>query len=108
MSDANVITLNDQNFGAEVLHADLQVLVFFSATWAGPCKAQEPIVDWIADHYKGTLKVGKVDIDESPNTTRTYGIRSVPDLVAFRGGAKSGQHAGLTDRETILKMLGLA
>ncbi|WNG54761.1 thioredoxin [Archangium gephyra] len=107
MADPNVLSLNDQNFEAEVLKAGVPVLVDFMAVWAGPCKQMEPIIDKIADDYKGKVKVGKLDIDESPNTTRKYGIRSVPTQVVFKGGAKSGEVTGLTSREKLLQLLGV-
>jgi thioredoxin 1 len=101
----NVIQLNDRNFDAEVLRSDQPVLVDFGATWCGPCKALAPIVDKIADENVGTLKVAKVDIDESPGVAQRYGIRSAPTVLLFRGGEKKAQHVGLTTKEKLLKLL---
>jgi thioredoxin 1 len=105
MSGKNVIELNDQNFESEVLKSDVPVLVDFGATWCGPCKVLSPIVDKIAEETAGKYKIGKMDIDESPTTTAKFGIRGVPTVIVFKGGQKSGQHVGVTNKETLLKLL---
>lgn len=106
MAGKNVIELNDLNFEAEVLKSNVPVLVDFSATWCGPCKVLAPIVEKVADEFAGKYKVGKLDIDESPNVTSKYGIRGVPTVMVFKGGEKSGQHVGVTNKETLVKLLG--
>ena len=106
-SSANVHEFTDQNFEAEVLKSSVPVLVDFSATWCGPCKQLAPIVDKIADDFKGKIKVGKLDIDDAPETAKKYGVRSVPTVLVFNGGQKTGTQAGLTNRETLLKLLNL-
>ncbi|MGL4378738.1 MAG: thioredoxin [Microcoleaceae cyanobacterium] len=107
MASPNVHTFNDQNFESEVLQSSLPVLVDFTATWCGPCKALAPIIEKIADDYQGKVKVGKIDIDETPEITRKYGIRSVPTIIVFQGGEKTGQQVGLTTGEKILLLLGI-
>jgi thioredoxin 1 len=107
MASANVREFNESNFEADVLKSDVPVLVDFTAAWCGPCKALAPIVDKIADDYQGRAKIGKLDIDESPSIARKYGIRSVPTVMVFIGGEKAGQHMGLTNRETLVKLLGV-
>ena len=66
----NVREATDRNFESEVLKSALPVLVNFSATWAGPSKALAPVVEKVADEYQGKIKVYKLDIDESPQTTQ--------------------------------------
>jgi thioredoxin 1 len=100
-----VIELTDTNFDAEVLKADGPVLVDFTATWCGPCKALAPVVEKLAEESAGKYKVGKLDIDEAPGVTQRYGIRGVPTVLVFKGGQKIDQHVGVTNRETLLKML---
>lgn len=107
MASKNVQTFNQQNFESEVLKSDVPVLVDFTATWCGPCKALAPIVEKIADEFAGKVKVGKLDIDESPDVTARYGVRSVPTVIVFKGGQKSGQHVGLTNRDKLVALLGL-
>ncbi len=107
MASANVLVFNDANFESEVLKSDVPVLVDFTATWCGPCKALAPIVERVADEFAGKVKVGKLDIDEAPAVTRKYGVRSVPTVMVFKGGAKASQHAGLTTKEKLVALLGV-
>jgi thioredoxin 1 len=100
-----IIELTDANFDQEVLKSTEPVLVDFTATWCGPCKALAPIVEKIAEESVGKYKVGKLDIDDAPGITQRYGIRGVPTVLVFKGGEKVDQHVGVTNRETLLKML---
>jgi thioredoxin 1 len=103
-SSKNVLDIDDSNFETEVLKAKEPVLVDFGATWCGPCKALAPIVDKIADENVGKYKVVKVDIDDAPGVAKKYGIRGVPTVVVFKDGVIKGQHVGLTNKETLLKL----
>lgn len=106
-SSKNIKAFNEQNFETEVLSSDIPVLVDFTATWCGPCKALAPIVEKLADEFEGKVKVGKLDIDESPGVTAKYGVRGVPTVIVFKGGKKSGQHVGLTTRDKLVALLGV-
>ncbi|MEO7329835.1 MAG: thioredoxin [Minicystis sp.] len=107
MSGKNVKVFDESNFEAEVLNSDQPVLVDFTATWCGPCKALAPIVDKLADEFEGKVRVGKLDIDASPKIAQKYGVRSVPTVLVFKGGQKAGQHVGLTTRDKLVVLLGL-
>jgi thioredoxin 1 len=103
----NVHAFNESNFQNEVLESDVPVLVDFTATWCGPCKALAPIVEKIADEFQGKIKVGKLDIDDAPGIASKYSVRSVPTVIVFRGGQKAGSHVGLTTRDKLVTLLGL-
>lgn len=105
MGSGNVRAFDDENFEAEVIKASLPVLVDFTATWCQPCKMLAPVVEKLADELAGQVKVGKLDIESSPNTTARYGIRGVPTVIVFRGGERVGQHTGLANREALLKLV---
>lgn len=94
MASANVKELTDANFETEVLQSELPTLVDFWAVWCGPCKAIAPIVDAVADDYKGKLKVAKMDIDRHQIVPQQFGIRSIPTLLLFKGGKVVGQFVG--------------
>lgn len=87
--------LNDDNFQSEVLQSDVPVLVDFYATWCGPCKALSPIVEKLAGEFEGKLKVGKLNIDEAPQTPGQYLVRAVPTIVFFKGGEAVDTMVGL-------------
>ena len=107
MAGKNVHSFTDQNFEQEVLKSDLPVLVDFTATWCGPCKALAPIVEKLADELAGKAKVGKLDVDDAPETARKYGVRGVPTVMVFKGGQKVGQNVGLTGRDKLVELLGV-
>jgi len=96
-----MIEADDATFEAEVLSATGPVLVDFGATWCGPCKKLEPIVDEIARDHAGRLKVVKVDVDRARSTAARYGILGVPMLLFFRDGQVRDQLNGLQSKATI-------
>jgi thioredoxin 1 len=107
MVDVNVLEINDLNFESEVLQSTLPFLLDFSAVWCGPCKVLGPIVEKLADEYKGKARVGKLDIDDSPAVASKFGIRGVPTVLVFKDGKVSGSHVGVTSKETLVKLLGV-
>lgn len=102
----NVLEITDENFDAEVLKSQVPVLVDFTATWCGPCKALAPVVEKVADEFAGKYKVVKVDIDEASQTAQKYTVRSVPTLMVFKSGEKTTQHVGAgINRDGIVKLI---
>jgi thioredoxin 1 len=107
MAGKNVLEFNEQNFEAEVLKSSTPVLVDFTATWCGPCRALAPEVEKVADEFVGKVKVGKLDIDESPAIAAKYGIRNVPTVLVFEAGQKKAQQVGLCKRDKLVQLLGV-
>ncbi len=105
MASQNLQVFNDLNFEQEVLTSKVPVLVDFTASWCGPCKALAPIVDQLAEELAGSVKVGKLDIDDSPLTAGKYGVRGVPTVMVFKAGERAAQHVGLTTKQKLLDLV---
>lgn len=103
MSDTVKVT--DQSFADEVLSSERPVLVDFWATWCGPCKMVAPVLEEIATEHKDKIKIGKLDIDENPNTARDYQVMSIPTLILFQGGKPVKQIVGAKPKAALLSDL---
>ena len=80
------IEITAENFEAEVINADVPVLIDLWAAWCGPCRMVGPIVEEIADDYAGRLKVGKVDVDAQPELASAFGVQSIPTILLLKDG----------------------
>ena len=101
----NLIEFTDDNFDTEVLKSNLPVLVDFWAEWCGPCKMIAPIIEEIAGDYAGKVKVGKVNVDFNNQVAMQYGIRGIPALLVFKGGAVANQIVGAVPKNNITEIL---
>jgi thioredoxin 1 len=100
-----LVHLTDKNFEKEVLKSELPVMVDFWATWCGPCRMVAPVVEELAKEYENKVKIGKVDVDESPATASKYGIMSIPTLMFFKGGQIMGQLVGAVSKSDLKKRI---
>jgi thioredoxin 1 len=102
---SSLTQFTDANFEAEVLKSPVPVLVDFTATWCGPCKALAPIVEELAKDFAGKVKMGKLDIDHSRNVPTKYGIMAVPTIILFKGGREVEKITGLKSKSDLRKRL---
>ncbi|OTA17808.1 thioredoxin [Xenorhabdus vietnamensis] len=102
---ANIIHLTDVGFKNDVLKAEGPVLVDFWAEWCGPCKMIAPILDEIAAEYEGKLIIGKLNVDDNPETAPEYGIRGIPTLILFKGGEKVAVKVGALSKTQLKEFL---
>jgi len=106
MADTSkVLHLTDAEFDKEVVQSTIPVLVDFTATWCGPCRALAPTIEEMAGTYAGRVKVGKVDVDECPGTAAKYQIRGVPTLLLFKDGKVAAQSVGLLPKAKVADLL---
>jgi thioredoxin 1 len=100
-----VSDVTDQSFEQEVLKADRPVLVDFWAEWCHPCKALAPTVDKVAQEYAGRAKVVKLNVDDNNATGMRFGVRGIPTLILFKGGAEFDRIVGTTSKDNISRMI---
>ncbi len=101
----DILKLTSENFDQEVLKNEGKVLVDFYADWCGPCKMMSPVIDNIAEEMQGSLKVGKVNVDEAQELAEKYGIMSIPTIIAFENGEVKKTFIGVTSKSDILEAI---
>ena len=99
------VKITVSNFEEEVLHADKPVLVDFWADWCGPCRMLAPVLEEITRDYEGTVKVGKVNVDEQMALAQQFGVTSIPLLVLFKDGKPVAKSLGYRPKEEIVQLL---
>ncbi len=100
-----ITEITQQNFEAEVLGADIPVLVDFWSSWCGPCRMLSPVVDELAAEYAGRVKFGKINVDEQPRLAMNYSVESIPTLLLFKDGRAVNKSIGVVPKSQIEQML---
>lgn len=101
----NVADFTDQNFETEVIGSSEPVLVDFWAPWCGPCRMIAPVVEELASENAGSVKIGKLNVDDSPSSAAAYGVSSIPTLILFKGGEVVNTFVGLKDKRELQKAI---
>ncbi|WUI51992.1 thioredoxin [Streptomyces sp. NBC_00414] len=97
--------VTDADFEAEVIGAELPVLVEFTADWCPPCRQIAPVLSAIASEEGDRLKVVQLDVDTNPETTNAYGVLSMPTLIVFRDGQPVKSMVGARPKRRLLEEL---
>jgi thioredoxin len=105
MENSAAVTITEANFESEVTKSAQPVLVDFWAEWCGPCKLIAPLLDEVAREKAGTVKVGKVNVDENQSLSVRYNIKAIPTLLFFKGGELRDQVTGMTSKKDLLNRL---
>ncbi len=102
---AQPFAVSDVDFDEKVLKSDRPVLVDFWADWCMPCKMIAPIVEELSEEYDGKLDFAKLDVDSNPNTAMSFGVRSIPTLLIFKGGKPVDQIVGAVPKGALKKKI---
>jgi len=101
----NIITVDQESFQKIVLESQKPVLVDFWAPWCAPCRAVAPIIEELAEEYKGKAEFVKANVDETPFVASNYSVMSIPTLMIFKDG-KPAEHAiGFKSKKDLKKLL---
>ena len=100
--------VTDASFDADVLKAAEPVVVDFWAEWCGPCRMIAPTLEDISKEMAGKVKIVKLNVDENPGIAAQYGIRSIPTLMIFKGGALAAQKVGAASKNDLSKWISSA
>jgi thioredoxin 1 len=106
MSQSNVLHTSDASFQNDVLQSDKPVLVDFWAEWCGPCRSIAPLLEEVAAERQDSLRVVKVNVDDSPALATQFGVRSIPTLILFQNGKPQAQRVGALRRVELDAFLG--
>lgn len=102
---SSVIEIADSVFETEVLKATQPVLVYFWASWCGPCRLMTPLINSAAATYSDRLKVVKMEVDPNPVAVAQYKVEGVPALRLFKNGEVVGSVEGIDSKQKIASLL---
>jgi len=100
-----VFHVTDSNFDELVLKSDTPVLVDYWAEWCGPCKMIAPVLDEIANEYKGKITIAKLNIDDNSATPAHYGVRGIPTLMLFKDGDVEATKVGALTKSQLAQFI---
>jgi thioredoxin 1 len=101
----HTIDINDDSFENSVIKSTQPVLVDFWAPWCGPCVAIAPVLDAIAEEYKGKVTIAKMNVDENAHVPATFGVRSIPFMALFKNGQMVDSVVGAVPKGKLVDMI---
>ncbi|MBP5975709.1 thioredoxin [Brasilonema sp. CT11] len=102
---SSVVTITDAEFETEVLKANKPVLIYFWASWCGPCQLMSPLVNSAATTYSDRLKVVKIEVDPNPVAVKQYQVEGVPAFRLLQGDKLLASTEGVISKDKLLSLL---
>lgn len=103
-----VLQITDSEFEAKVLANKTPVLVDFFATWCGPCKLAEPVLEELSEQYKNKVVIAKIDVDKNPDSAQKFGVMSIPTTILFKDGKEVGRQVGFSGKKAFEELIAKA
>ncbi|MBQ6552065.1 MAG: thioredoxin [Clostridia bacterium] len=101
------LKITSENFDSEVTNSEIPVIIDFWASWCGPCRMLAPVIAEIAEEYAGTVKVGKVNVDEEPELAAAFRVMSIPMVVLIKDGKVASTSVGYKTKDELISALGI-
>jgi thioredoxin 1 len=98
------LTVTDSNF-EELLNDDKPLVVDFWAEWCGPCRMLAPIIEELSAEYAGRVNIGKMDVDNNPETVSRFGIRNIPTVLFFKNGETADKCVGASSKAVFVEKI---
>ncbi len=103
---SQLLMTSDSAFEADVLLAQVPVLVDFGAAWCQPCRRLDPILEELAGEWSGKVKIVRLDVDANPGATVRCGVMGVPTVILFVDGHEVERLSGFQPKSRLLDRLG--
>ena len=100
-----ITQVTDATFATEVEQSSTPVLVDFWAEWCGPCRMMNPILEEFATEHDGRVKVAKLNVDDSPESSQRFKVLSIPTMLLFQDGQVVKQLVGAMSRQRLEEAL---
>ena len=94
----------DSNFQETALSGGVSVVDFW-AEWCGPCRLIGPIIDDLSKEFEGKATIGKVNVDDNPEISMKYGVRSIPTILFIKDGEVVDKHVGTATKATLTQKI---
>ena len=97
--------IGDSDFEEKVLKSKGPILVDFWATWCGPCRMAEPVLEELSETYTGKVQIAKIDVDKDPIASQKYSVLSIPTTILFKDGAEIGRQVGFAGKQAFEELI---